>query len=88
MLLGNVHKSKDTIPKSLDRSMDKANPDAVNAAPGISIRNGPLEEMDIDKPGTGVPETNGKRKSRHSNAKSYRESSGEDDNDDKPLVCC
>ena len=86
---GNGHKSKDIIPKSLDKAMDKANPDpdSENAAPGISIRNGPMEEMDIDKPESREPETNGKRKSRHSNAKSYKESS-EDEEDDKPLVFC
>ena len=78
--------SKDIIPKSLDKAMDRANPDAKNAAPGISIRNGPLEEMDIDESEIRGPETNGKRKSRHSNAKTYNESS-EDDEDDKPLVC-
>lgn len=86
MLLGNVHKSKDTIPKSLDKAIDKANPDAKNAATGISIRNGPLEEMDIDEPETRGSEINGKRKSRHSNAKSYKEASDEDGEDDKPLV--
>ena len=88
MLLGNGHKSRDIIPKSLDKAMDKANPDAdaKNAAPGISIRNGPLEEMDIDKPENREPKTNGKRKSRHSNAKSYKESSDEGEEDDKPLV--
>ena len=87
MISGNGHRLKDIIPKSLDKAMDKANPDAENAAPGISIRNGPLKEMDIDEPETGKPETNGKRKSRHSNAKSYKESSDEDDEDDKPSVC-
>ena len=81
--------SKDIISKSLDKAMDKANPDAENAAPGISIRNGPLEEMDIDESKATEIQTNGKRKSRHSNAKSYKEASEDDDEeDDKPLVCC
>lgn len=87
MELENGHKSKDIVPKSLDKAMDKANPDAENAAPGISIRNGPLVEMDVDEPEIKGLETNGKRKSRHSHAKSYKESSDEDDEDDKPLVC-
>ena len=67
--------------------MDKANPPALHGAPGISIRNGPVDEMDIDEPVTnGNP--NGKRKARGSmsNVKSYKEASGEDDEDDKPLV--
>jgi len=67
--------------------MDMANPPVENGAPGISIRNGPVEEMDVDK-----PETNGraatKRKSRDSraNGKSYKEASDEDDDYDAPLV--
>lgn len=71
--------------------MDKANPTPENAAPGISIRNGPLVEMEIDDPNShGLEPTNhgySKRKARNStsNRKSYKESS-EDDDDDKPLV--
>lgn len=89
--LGINHKSKDIIPKSLDKAMDKANPTPKNAAPGISIRNGPLVEMDIDEPSANRLEinshVNSKRKARNStgNRKSYKEVS-EDDDDDKPLV--
>ena len=55
--------------------------------PGVSVRNGPVEEMDIDKP-VANGATNGKRKSRNSlqNGKSYKESSS--DEDDKPMVRC
>lgn len=79
--------SNDIIPKSLDKAMDKANPDAVNGAPGISIRNGPMEEMDID-----APAANGhasiKRKARGSmgKGKSYKEATDEDDEEAEPLV--
>ena len=81
--------SKNIIPKSLDRAIDKANPDAVNGAPGISIRNGPMDEMDID-----TTPTNGnasaKRKARVSmcKGKSYKEASDEDgeEEDEEPLV--
>lgn len=72
-------------------AMDKANPTPKNAAPGISIRNGPLVEMDIDEPNANGLEANNhvnsKRKARNStgNRKSYKEAS-EDDDDDKPLV--
>lgn len=90
---GNGHKSKDIIPKSLDKALDKANPAPKNAAPGISIRNGPVVEMDIDGPttnGLGTKGTdNGKRKARNSagNRKSYKEATDDDDEDEKPLVC-
>lgn len=61
-------------------------------APGISIRNGPVEEMDVgdaDK----APQTNGvaggKRKARSSvtNGKSYKEDTSSGSEDNKPLVC-
>ena len=85
---GNAHKSKDFIPESLDKAMDRENPPVKNGAPGISIRNGPVDEMEIDG-----PEVNGKgsskRKSRGSmsNAKSYKEATDEEEDDDeKPLV--
>ncbi|KAK7725962.1 DNA topoisomerase 1 [Botryosphaeria dothidea] len=79
--------SSATIPKSVDNAMDKQVP-ATNGRngvePGLSIRMGPVTEMDVDEPATnGV--ANGKRKSRASiNGKSYREASSSDD-DDKPL---
>lgn len=72
--------------------MDKANPPSKNAAPGISIRNGPVVEMDIDGPSINGLETNGrdsgKRKARNStgNRMSYKEATDEDDDDEKPLV--
>ena len=86
-------KSMDTIPKSLDNALDKANPSNGHVKPGISIRNGPVVEMEIDTPVTNGAQTNGvltgKRKSRSSlangNVKSYREAS-DDDEDDEPLV--
>ena len=71
--------------------MDKANPTPKNAAPGISIRNGPLVEMDIDEPNVNGLEAevhgNSKRKARNSkgNRKSYKVAS-DDDDDDQPLV--
>ncbi|KAL8730773.1 MAG: hypothetical protein Q9166_003843 [cf. Caloplaca sp. 2 TL-2023] len=79
---GNAHKSKDIIPKSLDKAMDAANKPIKHAAPGISIRNGPVENMEIDE----QPEANGKRKARASmsNGVSYKDSS-DDSEDEKPL---
>lgn len=84
---GRGQKSKATITPSLDKAMDKANPTPENAAPGISIRNGPMVEMDIDGPG--VNKDTGKRKARNSSGqrKSYKEPTDDDDDDEKPLVC-
>ncbi len=63
--------------------MDKANPTRINAAAGISIRNGPVEKMEVDK----LPNVTSKRKSRESmvNGNSHKEAS-ESEDDDKPLV--
>lgn len=89
---GTSHKSQAIIPKDLDETMDKANPKSKNAAPGISIRNGPVVEMEIDEPTVNGAETNGKvngkRKARNSTGqrKSYKEASDEDDDKETPLV--
>ncbi|KAL9632160.1 MAG: hypothetical protein Q9164_005495 [Protoblastenia rupestris] len=82
---GNVPKSSNIIPKSLDKAMDKANPPTTNGAAGISIRNGPVEDMDIDEPQVNG-HINSKRKARNSltNGKSYKDASEESD-DDAPL---
>lgn len=63
--------------------MDAANKPVKHAAPGISIRNGPVEDMDVDEPS----EATGKRKGRASmsNGVSYKDASDESD-DEKPLV--
>ena len=87
---GATHKSDVIISKSLDKAVDKANPAPKNAAPGISIRHGPMVEMEIDEPivnGTDVNgNASGKRKARNSTGrrKSYKEAS--DEEDEKPLV--
>lgn len=85
-------KSSATIPKSDDIAMDKASSSNPPLQQGISIRNGPMEEMEVDGPVTKDAKTNGgptnKRKSRQSmtNGKSYKEGNNEADEDDKPLV--
>lgn len=72
--------------------MDKIGPKSNgHVEPGISVANGPVEEMDVQ---IDAPETNGvngsttsKRKSRSSIvSKSYKETSDSED-DEKPLVC-
>ncbi|KAI4220464.1 MAG: hypothetical protein L6R36_007610 [Xanthoria steineri] len=79
---GKLHKSANTIPKSLDKAMDTANKPTKHAAPGISIRNGPVETMDLDQ----QPGVNGKRKGRAkmSNGASYKDASDHSE-EDEPL---
>ena len=69
--------------------MDRANPPTANGAPGISIRNGPMDEMEIDgQELNGL--ANNKRKARASTGmgKSYKEASDEENDEEKPLVRC
>lgn len=82
--------STKTIPKSVDDAMDKAIPSKDHVQPGISIRNGPMEDHDHHMPDVNGVEINGstsKRKSRGSLAKpSYAEAESSDE-DNQPLVC-
>ncbi|KAL1609290.1 DNA topoisomerase 1 [Nothophoma quercina] len=77
--------STETIPKDVDKAMDKQVPSNGHVEPGISIRMGPVDEdkMDVDAPNGSA---NGKRKSRGSiPTANYKEQSGSEDDDDKPL---
>lgn len=83
------HLSKDTISDSVDKAMDRAMPSNGAVMPGISIRNGPMEEVDSPMPDANGVDKNGagpvKRKGRESLTRpSYAES--ESSEDDKPLV--
>ena len=73
--------------------MDKAIPSNGHLEPGLSIRNGPLEEMEVDDDCQPPKrETNGhvtgKRKSRQSlsNGTNYKEASSDSEEDAKPSV--
>ena len=69
--------------------MDKANPVGKNTAPGISIRNGPVEEMDLNGPSMNGFGPNGtkKRKARDSIGKTKNfHQDNDEDGDEKPLV--
>ncbi|KAH7399609.1 eukaryotic DNA topoisomerase I [Pyrenochaeta sp. MPI-SDFR-AT-0127] len=65
--------------------MDAQLPSNGHVEPGISIRMGPVDDMDVDAPATNG-NANGKRKARTSitNGKSYKDASSSED-DDKPL---
>jgi hypothetical protein len=73
--------SKATISKSEDKAMDKANAGGKGLVAPVSIRNGPVDTMDIDSPHVNG---NSKRKSRTSLNVSYKDDS---DSDDAPIVC-
>lgn len=77
-----VAKSSSMISSATDRALDKQIPSGSNVRPGISVRNGPVDAMDVDK--GAMNGVNGKRKSRGSVVQKYRESSASED--DKPLV--
>lgn len=78
--------SNDRISEAEDKAMDKEIPSTGHVEPGISIRMGPVDDMDVDEPATNG-NANGKRKARSSitNGKTYKDDSSSDD-DDKPLV--
>ncbi|CAO2657047.1 Nn.00g058500.m01.CDS01 [Neocucurbitaria sp. VM-36] len=78
-------KSNERISKDVDKAMDAQVPSNGHVEPGISIRMGPVDDMDVDAPATNG-NVNGKRKARTSvtNGKTYKDASSSED-DDKPL---
>lgn len=72
--------------------MDKENPSNGTLHPGVSVRMGPVEDMDVNGEQKDAAHVNGavngKRKSRTgaTNGKSYREASSSDEDDEIPLV--
>lgn len=78
-------KSDERIPKTVDNAMDKQLPSNGHVEPGVSIRMGPVEDMEVDSPATNG-NVNGKRKARASltNGKTYKEESSSEE--DQPLV--
>ncbi|KAF8863437.1 putative DNA topoisomerase 1 [Acephala macrosclerotiorum] len=73
------------ISKATDKKMDEVSGSASNLPAGISIRNGPVidDEMDVDE-----PTTNGhaKRKSRANTSKAVKYNDDSDESDDEPLA--
>ncbi|PVI08253.1 hypothetical protein DM02DRAFT_156706 [Periconia macrospinosa] len=76
-------KSQDRIPRAVDEDMDKQLPSNGHVEPGVSIRMGPVEEMEVDPPA--ATNATGKRKARSSltNGRTYKEESSSED--DKPI---
>jgi DNA topoisomerase-1 len=66
--------------------MDKQQPSNGSLNHGISIRMGPVEEMEVDEDAPATNGANGKRKSRGSIGKTYKEATSSDDEEDEPLV--
>ncbi|KAF2797895.1 DNA topoisomerase 1 [Melanomma pulvis-pyrius CBS 109.77] len=76
-------KSDDRVSKQVDRAMDKQTPSNGHVEPGLSIRMGPVDDMEVDAPTTNG-NANGKRKARSSLTNTYKEASSSEE-DDKPL---
>lgn len=60
--------------------MDNNNTNGLN--PGVSVRMGPVDDMDVDPPAT----TNGSKRKSSMNGKSYKDATESEDDDDAPLV--
>jgi len=77
----NGHVSAPTVSRAEDQALDREIPNDAGERAGLSIRNGPVEDMDVDEPAT-----NGhKRKSRTSISKpAYKDVS--DSDGDEPLA--
>lgn len=81
--------SAKTVPKAIDEELDKSIPSNNRVRPGISIRNGPLEDRDHQMPDANGVEMNGstnKRKSRGGLGKPSYAQADSSDEDDQPLV--
>lgn len=82
--------SREKIAPSLDKALDKENPSSGGVAPGISIRNGPVEEMNVGKPRANGAEkdgvASGKRKTRQSLGNGKKEEAAAGDDNEKPSV--
>ena len=81
--------SKDIIHETVDKAMDRAVPPSGDVLPGISIRNGPVQEVDTPMPDANGVGANGgpaKRKGRENLAKPSYADAETSKEDDKPLV--
>ena len=81
--------SKDIISENVDKAMDRAVPSNRDVLPGISIRNGPVHEIDTPMPDANGLETNRgpvKRKVRESFTRPSYADAETSEEDDKPLV--
>jgi hypothetical protein len=87
--LANHSLSKDIISQTVDNAMDRAVPSNGDVLPGVSIRNGPVQEFDTPMPDANGVEMNGgpvKRKVRESLTRPSYADSESSEEDNKPLV--
>lgn len=88
-LIGKSKKSSEKIAATVDKAMDEESEGEGNAT-GISLKNGPLEQMDIDEAKVnGVGKngvTAGKRKARQSLSGGKKDAGSTVDDNEKPSV--
>ena len=65
--------------------MDDTDTSMTDLNPGVSVRNGPIDDdMDVDAPTTNG---NGIKRKSSMNGKSYKDTTESEGEDDVPLVC-
>ena len=88
--IGNSVQSSEKIAPSVDKAMDEEVPSKDQVEPGISIRNGPADEMDVDTQNINGVSMNGvgagKRKSRQSLTKGKKGEGSTGSDLETPLV--
>lgn len=77
-------KSQARVSSSVDKSVNGTSSPATAVEPGIAVRMGPVDDMEVDSKPKTNGDINGKRKGRASRP-SYNEASGSE-SDDVPLV--
>ena len=82
--LSPLHTTYKPTARSNERvKMDDTDTSMGELNPGVSIRMGPVEDMDVDSPATNG---NGTKRKSSMNGKSYKDTTESDDDDDVPLV--
>ena len=80
-----IAKSSDRVDKSVDTAMNKETPSNGHVEPGVSLRNGPVQDTEMQDAPTAA-QTNGVHSKRKAfTGKSYKPESDSEE-DDVPLV--
>lgn len=81
-----LHTTYTSTARSNERvKMDDTDASMTDLNPGVSVRNGPIDDdMDVDAPTTNG---NGIKRKSSMNGKSYKDATESEDEDDVPLVC-